>query len=98
MNRTGIWEYQGKVWNMRDGYIQDQNSSNVLALMDDVKASGTRVILTTKTNTSDSATWINESVYDQWFHLKPEGLDMFLTDEGNNLTTVTSNDYALNIF
>ena len=89
MNRTGEWEHQDKLWNIRDGYIQDRNSSNVLALMDDVKVSGTRVILTTKTNTSDSATWIKGSVYDQWFHLKPEGLDMFLTAESNNLTTVS---------
>ena len=83
---------------MRDGRIQDQNSADVLALMDDVKVSGTRVILTTKRNTSDSATWINASVYDQWFYLKPEGLDMFLTAESNNLTTVTGNDYALDLF
>ena len=86
---TGDWEYQNIVWTMKDGYIQDQKTSHVLALMDDAKVSGTRVILTTKTNTSDSATWFNESVYDQWFHLKPEGLDMFLTAESNNLTTVT---------
>ena len=43
---------------------------------------------------SDFATWTRGSVYDQWFHLKPEGLDMFLTAEGNNLTTVTGNDYV----
>ena len=98
MNRTGIWEYQGKVWNMRDGYIQDQNSSNVIALMDDVKASGTRVILTNRINTSDSATWTKGSVYDQWFHLKPEGLNMFLTAESNNLTTVTGTDHRLDLF
>ena len=98
LNRTEVWEYQDKVWNMRDGYIQDQNSSNVIALMDDIKASGTRVILTTKTNTSDSATWIKDLVYNQWFHLKPKGLDMFLTAESNNLTTVTGNDYALDLF
>ena len=95
LNRTEVWEYQDKVWNMRDGYIQDQNSSNVIALMDDVKASGTRVILTTKINTSDSATWTKGSVYDQWFHLKPEGFDLFLTAEGNNMTTVTGNDYRV---
>ena len=98
MNGTRVWEHQDKLWNMRDGYVQDQNSSKVLALMDDVKASGTRVILTTKTNTSDSATWIRGSVYNQWFHLRPEGLDMFLTAESNNLTTVTGNDYALDLF
>ena len=98
MNTTRVWEHQEKFWNMRDGRIQDQNSADVLALMDDVKVSGTRVILTTKRNTSDSATWIKGSVYDQWFHLKPEGLDMFLTAESNNLTTVTGNDYALDLF
>ena len=97
MNITGVWKYEDKIWNMKDGYIQDQNSSSVIALMDDVKASGTRVILTTKTNTSDSATWIRGSVYNQWFHLKPKGLDMFLTAESNNLTTVTGNDYALDL-
>ena len=96
MNRTGNWNYQDKVWNMRDGYIQDQNSSNVIALMDDVKDSGTRVILTNRINTSDSATWTKGSVYDQWFHLKPEGLDMFLTAESINLTSVTGNDYHIN--
>ena len=98
MNTIGVWKYEDKIWNMKDGYIQDQNSSSVIALMDDVKASGTRVILTTKTNTSDSATWIRGSVYNQWFHLKPKGLDMFLTAESNNLTTVTGNDYALDLF
>ena len=98
MNITGVWKYEDKVWNMKDGYIQDQNSSSVIALMDDVKASGTRVILTTKINSSDSATWTKGSVYDQWFHLKPKGLDMFLTAEGNNMTTVTGNDYALYLF
>ena len=93
MDTTRVWEHQDKLWNMRDGFIQDKNSSNVLTLMDNIKTSGTRVILTTKTSTSDSATWIKGSIYNQWFHLKPERLDMFLTAESNNLTTVTGNDY-----
>ena len=87
---TGDWEYKDTLWTIKDGYIQDQNSSNFLALIDDAKASGTRVILTTKTNPnqSDSVLWFKESVYDQWFYLKPKGLDLFLTAESNNLTTV----------
>ena len=94
----GGWEHQDTLWTIKDGYIQDQNSSNVLKLMDDAKASGTRVILTTNPNTSDSTLWFKEFLYDRWFYLKPIGLDMFLTAESNNLTTVTGNDHGLNLF
>ena len=90
-DRTGDWEHQDIVWTLTDGYIQDQNSSHLLALMDDVKVPGTRVILTT--NTSDSAMWVNDSVYDEWFYLKPKGLDVFLTATSKNLTTVTGTDF-----
>ena len=78
---------------MKDGYIQDLNTSHVLALMDNFKLPGTRVILTTKPNASNSALWVNGSAYDKWFYLKPKGLDVFLTATSKNLTSVTGSDF-----
>ena len=91
-NNTGDWEHKDKQWYFtEEGYIQDQNSSLVLGLMDGGTASGTKVVL----NASDSMKWVKEVVdEDQWFHLKPVNLEKFLTAEDNDLTTVTGTNYS----
>ena len=90
-NRTGDWEYQDIQWVSTDDYIQVQNSTLVLALMDNGILSGTNVSLTEKSNFSDGMKWNKENVTDHWFYLKSMNLERFLTAESNNLTTLTGN-------
>ena len=95
MNKNGNWMYQNKAWSIPsecyDGNIEDQDSGDVLGLLDDATAHGSKVVLEDKARTLiDGQRWVR-GVADKtgWFKLKNPFSGRVLTSQTPSILIIS---------
>ena len=94
INKNGRWIHQDKAWNIpaegHDGNIEDQDSGEVLGLLNDATHLGNLVVLETKDMAlRDEQTWIRKVAdANNWFRLKNPCSGRVLTAQTSNHLTI----------
>ena len=95
MNKNGSWMYQDKTWNIPaesyDGGIEDQDSGDVLGLLDNATVHGSKVDLQDKMRSlSESQRW-TRGIADRsgWFKLKNPLSGRVLTAQTSSTLTIS---------
>ena len=95
MNKNGSWMYQDKAWNIPaesyDGGIEDQDSGDVLGLLDNATVRGSMVDLEDKTRAlSESQRW-TRGIADRsgWFKFKNPYSGRVLTAQTSSILTIS---------
>ena len=95
MNKNGSWMYQDKVWNIPaesyNGGIEDQDSGDVLGLLDDATVHGSKVDLQDKMRSlSESQRWTRGTAdRSGWFKLKNPLSGRVLTAQTSSTLTIS---------